>query len=137
AACANQFACEMKFHRGSWLACVFVTLIAVSLLTRAADEPKSKSIPITKIKHTGPVDFEREVLPILKNNCLACHNQTKPKGGLVLETPQTILKGGDAGAAVVPKKPGESLILKAASQRDPELIMPPPDNNVAAMPLKP
>ena len=103
----------------------------------AADAPAAKSIPIAKIKHSGPVDFEREVLPILKNNCLACHNQTKPKGGLVLETPQTILKGGDTGAAVVPKKPTEGLLLKAASHRDPELIMPPADNKVAAMPLKP
>ena len=104
----------------------------------AADAPaKLKSISIAKIKHSGPVDFEREILPILNNNCLACHNQTKPKGGLILETPQTILKGGDTGPAVVPKKPGESLLLKAAAHQDPELIMPPADNKVAALPFKP
>ncbi len=120
-----------------------VTVLAVSsailLLVAsgtAADQSAAKSIPIAKIKHAGPVDFEREVLPILKNNCVACHNQTKPKGGLVLETPQTILKGGDAGPAVVAKKPRESLLLKAAAHQDPELIMPPPDNKVAALPLK-
>lgn len=104
----------------------------------AADAPaKTKTIPIAKIKHSGPVDFEREILPILNNNCLACHNQTKPKGGLILETPQTILKGGDAGPAVVPKKPGQSLLLKVAAHQDPELIMPPADNKVAALPFKP
>ena len=104
----------------------------------AADgPPKPKSIPIAKIKHAGPVDFEREILPILNNNCVACHNQTKPKGGLSLETPQTILKGGDTGPAVVPKKPGQSLLLKVAAHQDPELIMPPVENKVAALPLKP
>ena len=99
--------------------------------------PKPKSIPIAKIKHAGPVDFEREILPILNNNCVACHNQSKPKGGLSLETPQTILKGGDAGPAVVPKKPGQSLLLKVAAHQDPELIMPPAENKVAALPFKP
>ena len=104
----------------------------------AADAPaKPKTIPIAKIKHSGPVDFEREILPILNNNCLACHNQTKPKGGLILETPQTILKGGDNGPAVVPKKPAQSLLLKVAAHQDAELIMPPADNKVAALPFKP
>ena len=112
-------------------------LLLLPLALHAADAPNPKSIPIAKVKHAGPVDFEREVLPILKNNCLACHNQTKPKGGLVLETPPTILKGGDGGPAVVPKKPGESLLLKAASHQDPDLMMPPADNKVAAQPLKP
>ena len=126
----------MKSIRMNRFACVFAILISGLLVVRPADEPKTKSIPIAKIKHPGPVDFEREVLPILKNNCVACHNQTKPKGGLVLETPQTILKGGDAGPAVVAKKPRESLLLKVAAHQDPETIMPPPDNKVAALPLK-
>jgi WD40 repeat protein len=116
--------------------CGLLFAFAISA-TPGAEAPSSKSIPIARVKHSGDVDFEKEILPILKNNCLACHNQTKPKGGLVLETPQTILKGGDTGPAVVRKKPAESLLLKAASHQDPELIMPPPDNKVAAMPLKP
>ena len=116
---------------------VFFAVVLFAELLPAADSSNSKSIPIAKVKHSGPVDFEKEILPILKNNCLACHNQTKSKGGLILETPQTILKGGDTGPAVVPKKPRESLLLKAASHQDPELIMPPRDNKVAAMPLKP
>jgi WD40 repeat protein len=115
---------------------VSALLLLLGAALRAAESPGGKSIPIGKIKHSGAVDFEREVLPILKNNCLACHNQTKPKGSLILETPQTILKGGDTGPAVVPKKPRDSLLLKAAAHEDPELIMPPPDNKVAAMPLR-
>ena len=107
-----------------------------SSITFAATPPV-KGLPIAKVKHSGPVEFEREILPVLRNNCLACHNQTKAKGGLILETPQTILKGGDSGPSVVPKKPNDSLLLKAAAHRDPELIMPPPDNKVAAVALKP
>src|SRR5687768_12214260 len=131
----------MRFHqaRRHFLTCVLAgmsVVLCVNPRVRAADGP-GKSIPITKLKRSAPVDFEREILPILKDNCIACHNQTKPKGGLVMETPQTILKGGDAGPAIVPKKPAESLLLKAAAHQDPELIMPPPDNKVAAVALKP
>src|SRR6266550_2588430 len=61
---------------------------------KKSDEVQRPPIPIADIKRTGSVDFEREILPILKNNCLACHNRTTTKGDLVLETPQTILKGG-------------------------------------------
>src|ERR1051325_1011195 len=103
----------------------------------AAESQNPKSIPVAKVKHSGPVDFEKEILPLLKDNCLACHNQTKAKAGLVLETPQTILKGGDSGPAVVPKKPRDSLLLKAAAHQDEDLIMPPRDNKVAAAALKP
>src|SRR6185436_15368438 len=73
------------------------TTLLLCFFTHAADQPVGKSIAIAKVKHSGAVDFENEILPILKNNCLACHNETKPKGGLVLEPPQTILKGGDTG----------------------------------------
>ena len=69
------------------------------------------ALPIADMKRSEPVDFEREILPVLKNNCMACHNQTKAKAGLVLETPQAILKGGDSGPAVVPGKAAESLLL--------------------------
>ncbi|HWN95811.1 MAG TPA: c-type cytochrome domain-containing protein, partial [Methylomirabilota bacterium] len=123
-------------RRLAMLVGVFCLALSFIDLGEAA-EPGPKAIPIARIRHSGTVDFEREILPILKNNCLACHNETKPKGGLVLETPQSILKGGDAGPAVVPKKPAESLLLKVAAHQDPELIMPPPDNKVAAMPLRP
>ncbi len=132
----------MKFGRThiAWAGATYLVWSCLLLLPigmRAADAPVAKPIAIPKTKRSATVDFEREILPILKNNCIACHNQTKPKGGLVLETPQAIQKGGDSGPAAVPKKPADSLLLKAAAHEDPELIMPPPDNKVAATSLKP
>src|SRR5947209_1608877 len=38
---------------------------------------------------------------IFARNCLACHDAKEAEGGLVLETRETILAGGDSGAAVV------------------------------------
>jgi WD40 repeat protein len=79
------------------------------------------------------VDFQQQVLPILRDSCLACHNRTKAKAKLVLETPADILKGGDSGLAVVPGKAEQSLMYKAAAH-DPSVDspMPPPDNKVNA-----
>jgi len=99
---------------------------------RAADEPKP--IEIAELKREQPVDFEKEVLPALTKNCLACHNAKDAEGDLVLETPQTILKGGFSGPAAVAGKSGESLLLKVAAHLE-EPIMPPADNGVDAKPL--
>jgi WD40 repeat protein len=103
--------------------------------TPAAAAPIAAGIAVAKLDRDSPVDFEKEILPFLKNNCLACHNTTKGKGGLNLETPQHILKGGDTGPAAVPGKSAESLIFKASAHLDSELIMPPKDNKANASAL--
>ncbi len=89
---------------------------------------------VAELKRDKPVDFETEVLPALRRNCLACHSGSHAENRLVLETPQTILKGGENGPAVVPKKSGESLLFRAAAHID-EPVMPPPGNKVQAVDL--
>ena len=46
--------------------------------------------------------FESNVRPILVNHCYACHSrvQGKSKGGLELDSRETILQGGDRGPAM-------------------------------------
>jgi WD40 repeat protein len=113
----------------------FLIAIAIAIPLRAA-ENAVQPLPVKEVKRKNAIDFEKEILPILKANCLACHNQTSSKGDLVLETPQTMRKGGESGPAVTPGKPGESLLFQQAShQKRP--LMPPKDNKVAASDLKP
>lgn len=109
---------------------------ALGLLPFAAVVAEEKPIPIADVKHEGPVDFEKEVLPILRRNCIACHNSSKAESDLNLETPQSILKGGVEGPAVTPGKSDESLILMLAS-RQRESYMPPDGNSAGAKPLTP
>jgi WD40 repeat protein len=121
---------------------VQLTLLAIALClsaaaARAADAPADatpKPIAIAEIKRDTPVDFEKEVLPALTKNCVACHNAKEAEAELVLETPQSILKGGVTGPAVVAGKSGESLLLKVAAHLE-EPLMPPADNGVGAVPL--
>src|SRR5437588_301208 len=72
--------------------------------------------------------FEAKVRPVLVENCYQCHSTAakKQKGGLHLDTRDAIRRGGDAGPAVVPGKPADSLLLKAVRQSG-ELKMPPKD----------
>ena len=111
---------------------IAVLLAILPLSSSVAQTP----IPIAKISRSMPVDFEKDVLPILRKNCLACHNAKDADGELVLETPATILKGGDSGPAVIAKKGIESLLLKAAAHLE-EPFMPPDENLVGAKPLTP
>jgi hypothetical protein len=68
--------------------------------------------------------FEAKVRPILANHCFKCHGEEKQRGGLRLDSRTTLISGGDQGAALVPGKPSESLIIRAISY-DGDLKMPP------------
>ncbi len=124
----------MSIARSTLLRSLFVTsLLPLSFLARSAS---AEPIAIAEVKHEGPVDFEKEILPIFRRNCLACHSATEAESDLVLESPMTILKGGSEGPAVVAGKSAESLLLKM-SARQKEPFMPPPDNDVKAKALTP
>ncbi|MGE0609559.1 MAG: PSD1 and planctomycete cytochrome C domain-containing protein [Pirellulales bacterium] len=59
-------------------------------------------------------------------HCYECHSlDRKSEGGLLLDSRQGLLKGGDSGAAIVPGKPRESLLMAAVRQTDENLKMPP------------
>ena len=79
--------------------------------------------------------FENRIRPVLVEHCYSCHsaNAEVVKGGLLLDTRQGLLVGGDSGAALVPGKAEESLLLDA--MRHDGLEMPPdrklPDDVIA------
>lgn len=48
------------------------------------------------------VVFDHIVYPILEDKCISCHNPSKKKGGLSLDTEENILKGGREGITITP-----------------------------------
>lgn len=117
-----------------------VCLLVLSVLAFSnavlAEDEELQAIEVAVIEREEPVDFEKEILPLFKKSCLACHNKADASSDLVLEDPESILKGGSLGAAVVPGKGDESLLLQVAAWRE-EPIMPPEDNDVGAPVLTP
>ena len=71
--------------------------------------------------------FEEHIRPILVKRCYECHSASEASGGLRLDLREGWQKGGDAGAAIVPGKPEESLLVRAIQYRDKKLKMPPDD----------
>ncbi|WP_435010889.1 DUF1553 domain-containing protein [Tundrisphaera lichenicola] len=72
----------------------------------------------------GRVDFRSQIQPILQTRCLNCHAKGKYKGGLSMESREAILRGGESGAAAVPGKAAESLIVELVAGLDPVRRMP-------------
>ena len=61
---------------------------------------------------------------ILRDQCLPCHSAEKSKGGLNMESRESLLLGSDTGTVVVPLKPKESYLLETLPA-DSDSHMPP------------
>jgi len=66
--------------------------------------------------------FEKDIAPLLAAKCGQCHGKGKLEGGLDLRRRFLILNGGDSGAAIVPGKPDESVLVQrvAAGEMPPD-----------------
>jgi hypothetical protein len=99
-------------------------LLLLSILTLTLPMSQ-RSRAADKLTATQLDFFENKIRPVLIKRCYECHSQKSKivKGGLLLDSRDATRKGGESGAAVVPGKPAESLLL-AAIQYD-GLEMPP------------
>jgi hypothetical protein len=72
-------------------------------------------------------DFNRDIRPLLSENCFYCHGQDgqKREADLRLDDREAAL----AARAIVPGEPGASVMLERINSTDPDVVMPPPDSN--------
>src|SRR5688572_27954933 len=73
--------------------------------------------------------FESEVRPLLAEHCYKCHSAKadKPKGGLLLDSREAILKGGKRGPAIEPGgKVRDSLLIRAVMHEPGSKLQMPP-----------
>lgn len=68
------------------------------------------------------VDYEKEIKPLLKERCYACHGALKQKAGLRLDTATAMSKGGDNGN-ILSGDPG--LLLQRVTTAEKDDRMPP------------
>ncbi|HAT18603.1 MAG TPA: hypothetical protein DCS85_00450, partial [Verrucomicrobiales bacterium] len=73
--------------------------------------------------------FERRIRPALVTHCYECHSASSKKvgGKLYLDHAGGLLRGGESGSAIVPGRPGESLLIRAIRKENDDLVMPPDD----------
>ena len=70
------------------------------------------------------------VMPILDTKCVKCHNQNKSKGDLILNSKESILKGGESGSILVSFDPESSHLYNYPNlPMEDEMHMPPEGNS--------
>ncbi len=77
------------------------------------------------------VDFARDVLPLLSENCFHCHgpDATKRAAGLRLDTKDGAFRTKKGVTTLVPGKSAESEVVRRILSDDADEVMPPPDSN--------
>src|SRR5271166_5722307 len=102
--------------------CAMKAIMAIAMVLSIAPESPGQTSPGQGkgvLASTPP--STREAGAILANQCVACHGPEKKKGGLDLSRRASALAGGESGAAIVPGRPGESLLVEKVSEGE----MPP------------
>ncbi len=85
----------------------------------------------------GPVQFNRDIRPILSDHCFSCHGPDvqKMKGGLRLDVREAALRPAKSGKkAILPRDAAGSELVHRLLTDDADELMPPPE---AHKPLKP
>ncbi|MFZ9880891.1 MAG: DUF1549 domain-containing protein [Phycisphaerales bacterium] len=73
-----------------------------------------------------PVDFVRDIAPILAARCLPCHGPSKQRSGYRLDIAAIALSGGELSAPnIVPGDAAASPVIRYVTGADPDMQMPP------------
>ena len=104
-------------NRSLAAACLSVTGLLFSWVNTPAAAPSA-----------APINFNRDIRPILSDTCFKCHgpDAKQVKGGLRLDQPESATQPAKSGkVAIVPKQPGKSELVRRITTKDEDDVMPP------------
>ena len=78
----------------------------------------------TPAANSIPIDFEREIRPILAKHCVLCHGKKRQEGGLRLDRRDDALRGGDSGKVVIARDSTNSPLVKRLTSSNVSRRMP-------------
>ena len=87
-----------------------------------AGAPSEEGDANQKKLQAAQIRFEREILPILRSRCFACHGIDNPMAGLDLRTVESVLKGSANGPVISEGGSDKSILIRMISTKS----MPPP-----------
>ena len=112
-----------------WRLMAVACLVAVEFGPSATDSTwAAEPIEIAGSKKPPQVSFDRDIRPILANNCFVCHgpDETDRQAGLRLDLRAIAVKALESGqVAIVPGKPDASELIKRVTSTDENVRMPP------------
>ncbi|MEO0079009.1 MAG: c-type cytochrome domain-containing protein, partial [candidate division WOR-3 bacterium] len=86
---------------------VSITLLVV--LFGCKEEPGNPNPPPADTT----VSYTHHIRPIFNSDCVSCHSDRRPSGGLDLSTYEALRAGGISGDPVVPGQPDSSLLIQS------------------------
>ncbi len=102
------------------------TLCALALLPGAAVSSVFAATSAGKA-----IDFNRDIQPLLSDNCYHCHgpDEKARKARLRLDMKEGAFRVKDGVAVIVPRKSKDSELIRRITSQDPDEMMPPPESN--------
>ncbi len=91
----------------------------------------SVTAPVGNVAAAEKIDFSRDILPLLSNNCFQCHgpDEEQREAELRLDVRERALADRDSGSiAIVPFKSQASAVVERITTADESERMPPPDS---------
>ncbi|MGE0001853.1 MAG: PSD1 and planctomycete cytochrome C domain-containing protein [Fimbriimonadaceae bacterium] len=76
------------------------------------------------VRRLEPVDYARDVEPILQVKCQPCHAGSYISGGLDIASPAAFVRGGDSGPVVIPGESNRSPLLQRIRGKGGKPMMP-------------
>ena len=84
-------------------------------------------LPVGPGLFAAPVDYAKEIQPLLAAKCYDCHGSDKnSKADLRLDRRELALKGGESGPALTAGQSAHSLLFQRVTTEDEDELMPPP-----------
>jgi mono/diheme cytochrome c family protein len=109
-----------------WLPIFLIIGGALTETNAATAEPANAN-------NAGEALFTDTIEPILSEHCYKCHSHSadKIRGGLVVDSLDALLAGGDSGPAIVAGQPEKSLLIEAVRYANEDLQMPPKNKKLS------
>ncbi|MBU6400454.1 MAG: SUMF1/EgtB/PvdO family nonheme iron enzyme [Verrucomicrobia bacterium] len=86
----------------------------------------ASALPVLSATTDAPVDFARDVKPVLEKSCVRCHGPEKPKGKFRLDDKPGAFAQRKNGPAISPGHPDQSLVYTlTVLPADDDDLMPP------------
>lgn len=117
--------CGNRWRRVLWLAVIAGGSLVASSQMESVSQVAEAAPTSAPASSTVQLNFEDDVVPVLEVRCFKCHGTEARKAGLDLRRRFSLLKGGDSGAAILPGKPDESLLIEMIVKKE----MPPKEED--------
>lgn len=119
----------------SWI-CVINLAVVLGMLGKLARDAQGNEVREPAATAQAEDLFLAKVGPLLREKCLGCHGDDpqKLRGKFDVRSREAMLRGGLSGEpAVVPGQPEDSPLYLAVTRHDPDLAMPPKENDKLAV----